>query len=711
MRCLQGKIHLEVIDAAQKQEQLSLIVSLTEQPAYEISRQEKDARSLAFRNIETQLEQLMLPFGLDDVVPQPVRFQVRGLNQQRKAILNDMRATIYSRTKARVQGQQQRFQEFVEEQLNGKINTRTVIANSFGIEIPAEMLDRLAQHPEVSSISLNNPLQMELNSSTLSVQANTWWNQGFTGPGWFNAAVLDSGITFNPNPKNGLLKFGVGQNGHIDDNKSWVGDPNNTFDNSGHGTAVAGIIASQGTTAFPNHKGVAHGIYRLINGRVSSTFGANADEDDLQDAIEWEIFESHSGADVINISLATGGVVSSTSYTSMAKFVDYYIDIAEVLIVKSAGNEGFSGLTEPADAYNAIAVGNVRENGTTSTSNDTLNNTSSRNKATGRRMLDLVAPGTTITTSDDNGGFSSGIGQSTITGTSFAAPHVTGAVALSSSVMTHKPHAIKAVLLNTATDQFNPSNTDDTQGWDRYFGYGYLNLYRAYHFGYVHADYPISQGQSLYFTGTISPGGGDFGKMTIVWHRHLNSETSAQPLNDLDLILYDYTEGQWGDPITSSMSYINNVEQVIYTGSPNQEVLVEIYGWSVSGTEKVSLASMHNLTQISSPAPAAIPSTSASEVITDELGNNFPNPFNPDTWIPYAVAEESAVKIQIFDTQGQSVRTLDLGQKPTGRYFTKDKAAYWNGRNDQGERVASGAYFYYLEAGDFKATRKMVIMK
>ena len=67
------------------------------------------------------------------------------------------------------------------------------------------------------------------------------------------------------------------------------------------------------------------------------------------------------------------------------------------------------------------------------------------------------------------------------------------------------------------------------------------------------------------------------------------------------------------------------------------------------------------------------------------------------------------MKIQIYDTQGRLVRVLDLGQKPAGHYLTRDKAAYWNDHNDTGKRVDSDAYFYYLEAGDFKATRKLVI--
>ena len=90
---------------------------------------------------------------------------------------------------------------------------------------------------------------------------------------------------------------------------------------------------------------------------------------------------------------------------------------------------------------------------------------------------------------------------------------------------------------------------------------------------------------------------------------------------------------------------------------------------------------------------------------------NYPNPFNPETWIPYQLAEAAEVQVSIYTADGKLVRTLELGQVPAGVYSDKDRAAYWDGRNAAGEPVASGVYFYTLTAGDFKATRKMMIRK
>ena len=94
-----------------------------------------------------------------------------------------------------------------------------------------------------------------------------------------------------------------------------------------------------------------------------------------------------------------------------------------------------------------------------------------------------------------------------------------------------------------------------------------------------------------------------------------------------------------------------------------------------------------------------------------ELLRNYPNPFNPETWIPYHLAEDANVSLTIYDVNGEVVRDIDVGHQIAAKYDTRSKAIYWDGRNRFGEQVASGIYFYSLSAGDFSATRKMVILK
>ena len=88
---------------------------------------------------------------------------------------------------------------------------------------------------------------------------------------------------------------------------------------------------------------------------------------------------------------------------------------------------------------------------------------------------------------------------------------------------------------------------------------------------------------------------------------------------------------------------------------------------------------------------------------------NYPNPFNPETWIPYQLSKRSDVTLTIYAVNGQVVRRLILGHQPAGMYQSRARAAYWDGRNAFDEPVASGIYFYTLTAGDFTATRKMLI--
>ncbi|MDE0688203.1 MAG: T9SS type A sorting domain-containing protein [Candidatus Poribacteria bacterium] len=95
----------------------------------------------------------------------------------------------------------------------------------------------------------------------------------------------------------------------------------------------------------------------------------------------------------------------------------------------------------------------------------------------------------------------------------------------------------------------------------------------------------------------------------------------------------------------------------------------------------------------------------------DLLLQNYPNPFNPETWIPYQLSEDSLVSISIYDTTGRLIRTLSLGLQSAGFYNSQGRAAYWDGRNALGERVASGIYFYQLTTPSFQQTRRLVIVK
>ena len=133
--------------------------------------------------------------------------------------------------------------------------------------------------------------------------------------------------------------------------------------------------------------------------------------------------------------------------------------------------------------------------------------------------------------------------------------------------------------------------------------------------------------------------------------------------------------------------------------SPNPLVGVEPVRYTVTAEDvKQSLIQLPELVAYEIPAET-------------ELLPNYPNPFNPETWIPYRLAEDAFVTLIIYDGVGQVVRSLEVGYRIAAVYESRSKAIHWDGRNGLGEQVASGVYFYTLAAGDFSATRRMLILK
>ena len=108
---------------------------------------------------------------------------------------------------------------------------------------------------------------------------------------------------------------------------------------------------------------------------------------------------------------------------------------------------------------------------------------------------------------------------------------------------------------------------------------------------------------------------------------------------------------------------------------------------------------------------AAAPALSKAIPKETVLLSNYPNPFNPETWIPYKLSKPAEVTVRIYAADGRLIRKLALGHQPAGVYQSKSRAAYWDGKSELGETIASGVYFYTLKAGEFTATRKMLIRK
>ena len=194
-------------------------------------------------------------------------------------------------------------------------------------------------------------------------------------------------------------------------------------------------------------------------------------------------------------------------------------------------------------------------------------------------------------------------------------------------------------------------------------------------------------------------------------------------ISDLELVGSSFTQyvGAEGNPADVNESdVVNIVDLVLVAGALNDAAAApsalpqkismltaaEVQGW-------LTQARQLNLTDATSQRGIVVLEQLLAALTPKEtvLLANYPNPFNPETWIPYQLAEDAFVTLTIYDLNGQVVRTLEVGHRIASIYENRSKAIYWDGRNDVGERVASGVYFYTLTAGDYSATRKMLILK
>jgi len=132
---------------------------------------------------------------------------------------------------------------------------------------------------------------------------------------------------------------------------------------------------------------------------------------------------------------------------------------------------------------------------------------------------------------------------------------------------------------------------------------------------------------------------------------------------------------------------------------------------NISGNQVITLEEGGRLISGLAVRPKGKFLTTIGSIKQNMLYQNFPNPFNPETWIPYRLKAGAQVNIMIYTSTGQLVRTLNLGNKPAGFYTGKSRAAYWDGRNELGETVASGIYYCIMSVDEFFAMRKMIITK
>ncbi len=219
---------------------------------------------------------------------------------------------------------------------------------------------------------------------------------------------------------------------------------------------------------------------------------------------------------------------------------------------------------------------------------------------------------------------------------------------------------------------------------------------------FVMFNIPATEGTTARIVGDVNGDGvvNVLDLITIVSHFDQTGPNSADVNGDgivnlLDLVLVAgaLEDGAAAAPTLQSLEFEG------FTAGEIQDLLTEARQLAL--TDPIYLRGIMILEQL---LIALIPKETA-------LLTNYPNPFNPETWIPYQLEKPADVTLRIYAINGELIRTLALGHQPAGMYQTRSRAAYWDGRNSVGEAVASGIYFFTLSAGDFTATRKLLIRK
>lgn len=529
-----------------------------------------------------------------------------------EALQGDIRAEIAYRLEAATAGQLDLLTSTVIL-LGGEVTNRIPMLNAIVARATPAVLEALSMQPEIARIELDGLVHSGLATSNLAMGSPTWWGAGHTG-GAFDIAIADSGVdSTHPAFSSHDVVHGV----HL----STAGNPaqDNTWDDvNGHGSHVAGISVSDDAT----YRGVAYAIDKLFN--VKAGFDADGNDgggasmyhSDGMRGVDWAITYGGDSADVVNLSY--GGSTTSDD-SSYIRFFDGVVSGMNVGTTISAGNSGPGAETcgRPGIAPNVLCVANLYDRGTAARGDDTITSSSSRGPTPGgRRKPDIAAPGTSITACNNT--WESGSDFVTMTGTSMAAPQVAGALALLADGGVIDALDQKALLLNTAEDF-------GTAGWDASFGWGYIDLDRAYqHRADVFSDSVAAQPDFKLYAGPALAGD----TATLVWNRRVTYNDQYYPsqyygLTDLDLYLFD---DAGGSQLDSDLTVIDNVQQVTAGSSGNVVVKVDCASGSILGRadEPFALATEENFAvvdptrlEVEIGVPPYTPPSSVFEVSAD----------------------------------------------------------------------------------------------
>jgi serine protease AprX len=584
----------------------------------------------------------------------------------RDAAIVGLRREVSRQVRREIQPQQDRLTSLLTRAGAGNLRPFHAV-NMIAADVPVSALDTLAADAEVGRIVSLQKRRFHLDISTQAIHATDVWLQGVTGKGEA-VGILDSGIRADHDLFKGKE---VIHRPFVDSALALLRDyeaefclaenPASGEDKVGHGTHVAGIVASGGSRRYPTVRGVGSGVGQVYNLKIGIKLDESRCEPDVIildpdwiAALQWAVTESP--VRVFNMSF--GGEAGDDQDDDLV--VDQIADAYGAILVISAGNSGPGpkSVATPGNAYNVISVASRDDHRTADPSDDTIAQYSSRGPTrTGRFKPDVAAPGSNISSADAR---STG-DLADLSGTSMAAPHVAGAVALMFQAGIKDNIAIKSLLINSA----------DQSGWKDDRGWGYVNLQRAHELKdrlmSVEVQPGLQSQAARYWRGRLD---GRF-QATMVWNRHVSLDDAGKRfgvLSELDMFLYDRAGGAL---LAKSDLWGQNVEQI--TAEHHGEAILKIAPASsgfagAKKAEKVALSlTQSGFEPMAGPAltSACALATAASAGGPFEIGCTVRNPGD----LPVDDVQGTlAVPVGFRSSGAAAFGTLRPGEQATRRF-------------------------------------------
>jgi serine protease AprX len=537
------------------QEEVPLLVVLRSQPQRQILRQHETQAAAEVRELESRHVELIRSGGADQT-------KMKEARDRLEAALMALRKAAFDEIRAQIQPEQDSVAGLIT-QLGGRVVHRYTAVNMLAARVPAQAIQALREHADVARVALDEKSVVQLATSVPSLGVSSFWSAGFRGNGE-SVAVMDSGLKADHPAFQGLpIVNRVFLNGASAD-PCFADNSNSPVDLQGHGTHVAGIVASRGAPGWSTFLGVAPALGTLYNLKVGYRDCSGRGGIFLSGvvaAFDWAV----ENAPLLKVFNYSAGTPVNVDDHFTAQMFDFLADAYDLTLVVSAGNEsrsGFAGLwlepgpvSSPGIGYNVISVASMNTRGTVTRTDDEVSIFSSRGPTKGgRKKPDIAAAGgfdeewTLSGWKSVNGIWSAAHdsnGFVPMNGTSMAAPHIAGAASLLRQAGVTDSLALKALLLNTT----------DTFGWDPDRGWGYANLTRAFAQRANVVKGAISRGRVRLLRGAAN---GQF-YATLAWNRMVDERLTQTCLSNLDLSLYNAVTGSL---VSLSNSSLDNVEQV-----------------------------------------------------------------------------------------------------------------------------------------------------